>query len=96
VDGASNLGRNAVTKLLGLRVWHKRTIRLPLYAIQTDLAGGRVLRGARRLMVGSRIPARRARFVDASRENSHLDPLTAAPATSRFLKTVIPWLRRSR
>jgi hypothetical protein len=94
VDGASNLGRNAVTKLLGLRPWHKRTIPVPLYALQTDLTGGRVLRGARRLVVSSRIPAKRSRFVDASNENSHLDPLTAAPARSRFLRTVIPWLKR--
>ncbi len=94
VDGASNLGRNAVTKLLGLRPWHKRSIRVPLYALQTDLTGGRVLRGARRLLATSRIPPTRAKFVDASRENSHLDPLTAAPKTSRFLKTVIPWLKQ--
>ena len=67
---------------------------MPLYALQTDLTGGRVLRGARRLLATSRIPPRRAKFVDASRENSHLDPLTAAPETSRFLKTVIPWLKR--
>jgi pimeloyl-ACP methyl ester carboxylesterase len=94
VDGASNLGRNAVTKLLGLRPWHKRAIRVPLYALQTDLTDGRVLRGARRLLATSRIPPKRAKFVDASRENSHLDPLTAAPARSRFLKTVIPWLKQ--
>ena len=94
VDGASNLGRNAVTKLLGLRVWHRRTIDLPLYAIQTDLTRGRVLRGARRLVASSRIPTRRVRLVDASKVNSHLDPLTSAPAKSRFLKTVIPWLRK--
>ena len=94
VDGASGLGRNAVTRLLGLRLKHRRTIRLPLYALQTDLAGGRVLRGARRLIAGSRIPARRAKLVDASRTNSHLDPLTAAPARSAFLKTVVPFLRR--
>jgi pimeloyl-ACP methyl ester carboxylesterase len=92
VDGASGLSRNAVTKLLGLRVFHRRSIRLPLYALQTDLTSGRVLRGARRLKAGSRI--RRAKLVDASGENSHLDPLTAAPATSRFLKTLIPWLKR--
>ena len=35
VDGASALGRNAVTNYLHLRVWHKRTIHVPLYAIQT-------------------------------------------------------------
>ena len=96
VDGASNLGRNAVTKELGLRVYHRRTIRLPLYALQTDLTNGRVLRGARRLVASSRIPLRRVRLVDARRTNSHLDPLTAAPATSRFLDTVIPFLRRNR
>ena len=62
VDGASNLGRNAVTKLLGLRVWHKRTIDVPLYALQTDLTRGRVLRGARRLVASSRIPPRRAKL----------------------------------
>ena len=94
VDGASNLGRNAVTKELGLRVYHRRTIRLPLYAIQTDLSNGRVLRGARRLATGSRIPTRRVRLVDARRTNSHLDPLTAAPARSALLKSVIPFLRR--
>ena len=66
VDGASTLGRNAVTRLLGLRVWHRRTIRLPLYAFQTELTRGRVLRGARRLVASSRIPARRVRLVDAT------------------------------
>jgi len=96
VDGASGLGRNAVTKLLGLRVYHRRTIGLPLYAFQTDLTRGRVLRGARRLVASTRIPPRRARLVDGSRTNSHLDPLTAAPARSRFLETVIPFLRRNR
>ena len=96
VDGASTLGRNAVTKLLGLRVWHRRTIRLPLYAFQTELTRGRVLRGARRLVASSRIPARRVRLVDATATNSHLDPLTAAPARSAFLKSVIPFLRRER
>ena len=93
VGGASNLGRNAVTKLLGLRVWHKRRIDVPLYAIQSDLTRGRVLRGARRLVASSRIPTRRVKLVDASKVNSHLDPLTSAPAKSRFLKTVVPWLK---
>jgi pimeloyl-ACP methyl ester carboxylesterase len=93
IDGASNLGRNAVTKYLHLRVFHKRTIDVPLYAIQTDLTNGRVLRGARRLVAGSRIPVRKVKLVDASKVNSHLDPLTSAPSKSRFLKTVVPWLK---
>jgi hypothetical protein len=94
VDGASGLRRSAVTKLLGLRTFHRHSIDLPLYALQTDLTHGRVLRGARRLIAATKIPARRSRLVDASATNSHLDPLTSAPRTSRFLKTVIAFLRR--
>jgi hypothetical protein len=33
------------------------------------------------------------RVVD-DRQASHLDPLSAAPRTNRFLKTVVPFLRR--
>jgi pimeloyl-ACP methyl ester carboxylesterase len=96
VEGASALGRNAVTNSLGLRVWHKRTIGVPLYALQTSLSHGRVLRGARRLVASSRIPAKRVKLVNAAATMSHLDPLTAAPAKNRFLQTVVPFLRSSR
>jgi pimeloyl-ACP methyl ester carboxylesterase len=93
VDAAQFLERNAQTRLLGLRPWHLREVDVPVYAYQTDLTGGRVLRGARRFVSRSRSPRRLARFVDASKTDSHLDPLVAAPATSTFLKTVVPWLR---
>jgi hypothetical protein len=42
----------------------------------------------------SRSPARAATYVDASKTESHLDPLTAAPAKNQYLKTVVPWLKR--
>jgi pimeloyl-ACP methyl ester carboxylesterase len=87
--------RSAVTNYLHLRVWHQQAIDVPLYAIQSSLSQGRVLRVARRLQKSSRIPARKVKLVDASAVNSHLDPLTSAPAKSRFLKTVIPWLKRN-
>jgi hypothetical protein len=29
------------------------------------------------------------------RKASHIDPLSAAPKTNRFLKTVVPFLRRA-
>jgi pimeloyl-ACP methyl ester carboxylesterase len=93
VQGASALDRNAVTNYLHLRVWHKRAIDVPLYAIQSNLSQGRVLRGARRLVAASHIPARKVKLVNAASVNSHLDPLTSAPGKSRFLKTVIPWLK---
>jgi pimeloyl-ACP methyl ester carboxylesterase len=93
VQAAGPLSRNAAANFLHLREWHKRGIDVPLYAIQTSLSRGRVLRGARRLVAVSRIPARKVKLVNAAGVNSHLDPLTSAPGKSRFLKTVIPWLK---
>jgi pimeloyl-ACP methyl ester carboxylesterase len=60
------------------------------------LTGGRVLRGARRLTAGSKVPRARSVLVDASSDESHLDPLTAAPARNEFLQTVVPFLRKLR
>ena len=65
VDGASRLGRNPVAKLLGLHEYHRRTIGLPFYALQTDLTAR--AGAARRAAAGrvDEIPARRLRLVDA-------------------------------
>jgi len=62
VDGANLLSRNPTTNLLGLRTWHRGEINVPLYAEETRLTRGRVLRGARRLFHSSHIP--RATYVD--------------------------------
>jgi hypothetical protein len=94
VDGISDLRVNPITRLLGLRPFHAAQVNLPLYAIQTDLTGGRVLAGARAFVRRSRVP--RATLVDWSRQSSHLDPLVAAPARNRFLATVVPFLRSLR
>ena len=96
VDAANALTRNAQTEALKLRPWHRREVDLPLYAIPTDLTDGRVLRGARRFIAGSRVPRSRSVLVDAAADESHLDPLTAAPGRNRFLKTVVPFLRAVR
>ena len=95
VDGANELQRNAVTRELGLRPWHLRKVDVPLYAFQTDLTDGRVLRGARRYISRSKVPRGASKLVDRGSTTSHLDPLTAAPATNDFLKTVVPFLRRT-
>ncbi len=95
VDGADKLKRNGATKLLGLRTWHSRQIKLPLYALQTSLAGADVLGGARRLVHRSRVKPRQATLVDASATHSHLDPLTARPEASKLLQTVVPFLKRA-
>lgn len=94
VDGANELRRTKVADRLGLRAWHLRQVDRPLYAFQTDLTKGRVLRGARRLVERSRIRSSEATLVDGSARASHLDPLTAAPSTNDFSRTVVPFLRR--
>ena len=94
VDGANELERNAVTRQLKLRPWHLAKVDVPLYVFQTDLTQGRLLRGAKRMISRSDIPAKRSLLVDRSRTTSHLDPLTAAPETNDFVKTVVPWLKR--
>lgn len=96
VDAANSDTRNAETKALGLRVFDRRGVNVPLYAFQTSLTHGGVLRGARAFIRGSRIPRKRSVLVDASATTSHLDPLTAAPQTNAFLKTVVPFLKRIR
>jgi pimeloyl-ACP methyl ester carboxylesterase len=94
VDAANDLRRTRAARLLGLRLAHTRSVPDPLYALETDLTDGRVLRGARRFLARSDSPRSRAVLVDAAREQSHLDPLTAAPRRNRFLRTVVPFLRR--
>lgn len=90
VDAANDLRMTAAAKILGLRLRWARRVDVPLYAYQTDLTGGRVLRGARRFVAISRV--RRYRFVDDPAA-SHLDPVVGDPRSNRFLKTVVPFLR---
>jgi pimeloyl-ACP methyl ester carboxylesterase len=94
VDAASPLTENSAAKYLGLRLkWAKR-VDVPLYAIQTSLTNGAVLKGARSFVRLSHSPTREAKYVDASSTMSHLDPLTAAPERNTYLKTVVPWLKQ--
>ena len=91
IDAASPLRQTRAARFLGLRLRHARRIDVPLYAYSTDLTEGRVARGARRLAAISRVPM--SRVID-DRQAAHIDPLSAAPARNRFLKTVVPFLKR--
>ena len=93
-DGASAMRQNAVARFLGLRLKHTRKINIPIYALQTDLTDGGVLRGARALVRRARTRRRQALLVNAAPEQSHLDPLTATPAKNEFFKTVERFLKR--
>ena len=93
VDAMSPLRRTALTKFLGLRPFHATKVDLPLYAYETDLTDGRVIRGAKSFVRTSRIET--ARYVSEPRA-SHLDPLVAAPRRNRFLTTVVAFLKKRR
>ena len=93
-NGADQMRRNDVANFLGLRLFHTRQVDLPLYAIATDLEGAHVLDGARRFIRRSRTTRRESMLVNRDPQMSHLDPLTAAPRTNAFLKTVVPFLEK--
>lgn len=88
----SGLEPNAVTELLGLRPKYAKDVKLPVYAIQTSLSQGRLKASTASFVAMNKS---KLTFVDASTTNSHLDPLLAAPKTSAFLKSVIPWLKKN-
>ena len=92
-DGANEMKRNAVARFLGLRLMHTRRIDVPIYAFQTDLTDGRVLRGAERLVKRARTKKRNATLIDGDPRFSHLDPLMAAPDKNRFARTVAGFIR---
>jgi hypothetical protein len=92
-NGADQLRNNAVARYLGLRLLHSRQVDLPLYALQTELTGGHVLRGALRFIERSRTTRAESRLVNADPLESHLDPLMALPRRNAFFETVVPFLR---
>jgi hypothetical protein len=96
LDGGAVAGgvRNPAQKVLGVRATHGRDVHVPIYAIETSLGAGRVLKGAKALARRSHV--RRVKLVDRHRTYDHIDPLSASPAKNAFLKTVIPFLRRVR
>ena len=93
-NGADQMTKNDVASFLGLRLTHTRKVNLPLYAIATDLAGAHVLDGAHNLIRRSKITRKQSILVNRNPLMSHLDPLTAAPKTNAFLKTIVPFLDR--
>ena len=61
---------------------------MPIYAFQTDLTNGGVLRGAKALVKQAKTAKKDSMLVDGAPEQSHLDPLTAAAGDNEFLDTV--------
>ena len=91
-NGANELKQNAVAEFLGLRLMHARRIDVPIYAFQTDLTDGGVLRGAKALVRRAKTTKADSVLIQGAPRQSHLDPLTAAPKRSEFLKTLVAFL----
>jgi pimeloyl-ACP methyl ester carboxylesterase len=91
VFAADSMKPDMLTNFLGLRLWHTPQIDVPLYAYQTDLTQGGVIKGAQALKAASGI--QRVVTIDDSADASHLDPVVAPPATNRFTQTVVPFLQ---
>ena len=94
-NGANQLRQNGAAKLLGLRLRHLSRVDLPLYSIETSLAGGRVLLGARNFIKAAQTTKAESVLVDADPKFSHLDPLIASTSKNDFLETVPGFLRRA-
>jgi pimeloyl-ACP methyl ester carboxylesterase len=97
LDGQAVAGgvKNPAQKVLGVRATHGDDVHVPIYAIETSLGAGRVLRGAKALARRSHV-RRRLVLVDRHKTYDHIDPLSAVPGKNAFLHTVIPFLRRVR
>jgi hypothetical protein len=91
-QGMEQMVPNATTRYLGLRPQHLSEIDTPLYVLETKLSDGGVLRAAHKFVRKSQI--RNPTLVDAPRMN-HYDPLMDVPAKNKFVKTVVPFLKRS-
>src|SRR6185295_17361029 len=95
LDGQAVAGgvKNPAQKVLGVHATHGADVKLPIYAIETSLGAGRVLRGAKALARRSHV-RKRLVLVDRHTTYDHLDPLSALAANNAFVRTVIPFLRR--
>jgi hypothetical protein len=90
LNGMQSLEPTAVTREMGLRPKYLHQVDLPLYAFETSLSHGGVLKGTRRFIKRSRV----RRFTLAADEQmGHLDPLLDNPSRNKFVKTVVPFLR---
>ena len=97
LDGQAVAGgvKNPAQKVLDVHATHGREVHLPIYAIETSLGAGRVLRGAKALARRSHV-RKRLVLVDRHKSYDHIDPLSALPGKNAFLKTVVPFLRQVR
>jgi pimeloyl-ACP methyl ester carboxylesterase len=94
-NGANQMKQNDVAKYLGLRLTHTDQIDIPIYAFQSDLTDGAVLKGAERLVKRAKTTKKQSMLVDGDPAYSHLDPLLATPGKNKFTRTVAKFLKEN-
>ncbi len=63
-NGANRMKQDPAARYLGLRLTHTNQINVPIYAFQSDLTDGAVLRGAKRLVKRARTTKKQATLVN--------------------------------
>lgn len=78
------------TRYLGLHPRYLKDVNVPLYAFQTGLSNGGVLRGTKTFIRKSKV---KSHWLYQDLQMGHFDPLEDFPAHNKFVQTVVPWLR---
>jgi hypothetical protein len=89
-QGMPTLTPTGATRYLGLRPYHLKEVNVPLYAFQTGISKGGVLRGTKIFIRRSKV---KSHWLYQDLQMGHFDPLEDFPAHNRFIATVVPWLR---
>jgi hypothetical protein len=93
--GAVNGGiANPADETLGVKAIHGKELKTPIYAFETSLGKGRVLKGAASIAQQAGIPRSKVTLVDRSTTNAHIDPISDTPDRNDFLRTVLPFLKK--
>jgi len=90
-QGMPTLEPTGATRYLGLRLRHLHGVDTPLFAFQTGLSEGGVLRGTEKFIRKSKVDSH---WLFEDLDMGHFDPLEDFPAENAFVKTVVPWLRQ--
>jgi hypothetical protein len=78
------------TRYLHLHPRYLHRVNLPLYAFQTSISDGGVLRGTKKFIRKSKV---KSHWLYQDRQMGHFDPLEDFPGQNKFIETVVPWLR---
>ncbi len=94
LDAAAVAGgrANAAGRALGVKATRGAQARLPIYAYETSLGKGRVLKAALAFAQRARVPVSEIKLVSRSSRDAHCDPIFDDYDANDFLQTVIPFL----